>query len=519
MKAGDRTPVDEGVGARGVVSGGMWTLAASLVTVVASLIATPFVLRGLGAEAYGVFSVVQVAVGYFAVADFGMGDASTRFASDAYARGDRQGEVEAVWTSVLLQVVPSAVAIIALTGGAWYIASDVLRLPSHIQAAAVAALPIAGVAMIVKNLATIFNSPQVVRLRFRELALINTTCGVVQIATIPMVVWRGGSLAACVAVIAAANLLGLICHAVYALRLLPELRSPRVRRALARRMIRYGAWMVVVTLVITLLMQSEKILISRFASPTALAHYTVAFSLASLLTILPRAIKGVLFPIFSRLQAEPSQTTLTEFYSRTVRVALISLGPLVVLMCIVAAPFISVWAGAEYGRHSAGPFYVLTIGFLASGATAIPVVLLKGLARVDLLGRFNLIQVGPYVVVAALLTWSHGAVGGAIAFALRALVDAAMHFGAVRRVLQVRIWPDRGQFAWFLTASLVVAAPLATLSFSGLGLFWRLALTAPALGLYVTISWRRVFSPAEKEALRSLRMRLTGRDASLAENR
>ena len=476
-------------GARTVLSGGLWSLGASVITIVASLIATPFVLRGLGSEAYGVFSVVQVFVGYFAVADFGTGDASTRYSADAYARDDRRAEAEAVWTALLLQVVPSIIAVVGLTLGAWFIVEDVLRLPGHIHAAAAAALPVASLAMIAKNVATVFNSPQVVRLRFREVALINAGCGLVQIATVPIVVWQGGSIAACVAVVAGANALSFVVHATYATRLLPELRTPRIASELLGTMARYGGWTVVVTLVIVLLTQTEKVLIARFASPTALAYYAVAFSLASTLTIVPRAIKGVLFPIFSRMQADPSQASMATLYGKIVRMILLAIGPLAVVMCMLAAPFLSVWAGEEYGRNSAIPFYVLTLGFLASGMASIPVVLLKGIARVDLLARFNMLQVVPFVLLAGLLTWKHGAIGGAIAFTIRAVVDAAMHFGAVRQLVGVRVWNHPRALLRFAVACLLVLSPLSTLLVSSLGLAARLTITAVAVMSYLAFVW------------------------------
>src|SRR5207248_2192807 len=86
-----------------VAVGSVWSLASVGVSLVASLVATPFVLRGLGPEAYGVYAIVQVMIGYLAVADIGMGDASTRFAAAAFARGDRQEEASALWTSLVIE--------------------------------------------------------------------------------------------------------------------------------------------------------------------------------------------------------------------------------------------------------------------------------------------------------------------------------------------------------------------------------------------------------------------------------
>lgn len=489
---------------REVATGGMWSLGAGMITLLASLIATPFVLRGLGDEAFGVYSVIQVVVGYFALVDFGMGDASTRFSGDAYARGDRRAEATTVWTALLVQLVPSLLAIGAVTVGARWLAVDVLQLPPGVQDAAITAFPIAGLALVVRNTAVVFNSPQSVRLRYRNIALINVVSGVTQVALVPVVIHAGGDLVDCIIVVAATNGLALALQLGYAMHLLPELRRPRADLALARTLARYGGWMVGVMFVTTIVMQSEKVLITRFSSPTALAYYAVAYSLAGVLTMVPRAIKGALFPVLSRMQAGATRAPMAALYGRLVRSALIGMAPVAVVMCVLAAPFFRVWAGPAYGEHSPLPFYVLAVGFLASGLTSIPVVLLKGIARVDLIARFNLILVVPFLALAAFLTWEYGPVGGAIAFSVRALADAAMHFVAVRRLVDARIWAGRAQLVAFLGTTLLLAPPLVTLAIPAITLSVRLAVAAVALVAHAAATWRFVLTDEDRRALRSL---------------
>src|SRR5438270_5493921 len=67
-----------------VVRGSLWTLGGQGVTILAAFVATPFVIRLLGAEQYGVLSLINVMIGYLAFADMGMGMASTRFGGEAF---------------------------------------------------------------------------------------------------------------------------------------------------------------------------------------------------------------------------------------------------------------------------------------------------------------------------------------------------------------------------------------------------------------------------------------------------
>src|SRR2546430_550163 len=59
-----------------VVHSSFLNLGGQGVTMVATLVATPFVIRLLGPASYGVLALIHVLIGYLSVADLGMGTAS-----------------------------------------------------------------------------------------------------------------------------------------------------------------------------------------------------------------------------------------------------------------------------------------------------------------------------------------------------------------------------------------------------------------------------------------------------------
>src|SRR5438132_738862 len=95
LPRGDEAPRRPGLTSR-VVHGGFLNLGGQGVTMLATLVATPFVIRLLGAASYGVLALVHVLIGYLSVADMGMGTASTRFGAVEHARGDGGGLTGAV---------------------------------------------------------------------------------------------------------------------------------------------------------------------------------------------------------------------------------------------------------------------------------------------------------------------------------------------------------------------------------------------------------------------------------------
>ncbi|MDI1243729.1 MAG: hypothetical protein PSX80_17600, partial [bacterium] len=74
-------------------------LVGSVAPLAVSFISTPFVIRFLGTESYGLLLLVGLIPTYLMFADFGMGVASTKFASEAFGRGDEKKEAEIVWAA------------------------------------------------------------------------------------------------------------------------------------------------------------------------------------------------------------------------------------------------------------------------------------------------------------------------------------------------------------------------------------------------------------------------------------
>src|SRR5437660_1434783 len=125
-----------------VARGSAWSVGGQAVTLFASLIATPFVIRLLGPEGYGVLALINVLIGYLAFTDLGMGTASTRFGADASGRGDDKGEneVAVIWTSLCIAAVPSLLGAAALVLLARPLAERLMHLPASLIGQAIIAL-------------------------------------------------------------------------------------------------------------------------------------------------------------------------------------------------------------------------------------------------------------------------------------------------------------------------------------------------------------------------------------------
>ena len=482
-----------------VVRGALWSLSGQIATTVALFVTTPLVIRRLGADAYGVLALVNLLVGYLSFSDVGMGEASTRFAARAHQRGDLRGEAAVVWTTLAIAVVPTIAGAAALAIGANTLAARVFHLPPALQASGTTAFRIAALGFAARSLGGVLNTPQLVRLRFASLMIINSGMTVVQIALVPIVLAAGGGLTGAGWVMTGAALAMAIAHAMVGWALLPQLTRPSFDRPLVATMMRFGGAVAASAFMYIALASGEKLMLTWFGSVKDLAHYSVAMSLAGLVSMAPAALGQALTPAFARLGSVADRIPLQQLYARALRAMVFSSLPMTLGLCLIARPFFTRWAGQEFGDDSTAPFYVLAAGVLFNILACIPYRLMLAQGRADFLARYHAFELVPYVLGAAMLTHWFGAIGAAAAWTLRQVVGTAVLLIAVQRtegLTPVAIPRNRGSFAVALAVlivpllmALAVTPPIVT----------RLVIGAASVAGYSALIWRRVLTDEERD--------------------
>ncbi len=491
-----------------VVHGSFLNLGGQVLTMVATLVATPFVIRFLGPSSYGVLALVYVMIGYLSFADMGMGTASTRFGSMAHARGDDEGEATAIWSALMIAAVPALTVGLLLFIGARPLIEHGLRIPALLQQPAVLAVRVASLGFVARAFAGVLNTPAIVRLRMDLVVLISTGTSAAQILLVPVVLFLGGGLSGAVAVATSATIAAAILHAVTGARLLPQLRRPRISRALLKPLVRFGGGLVVSTIATAILANLEKLLLPRYASLQALAFYSVAFTLANLLTQLPVAMLQSLVPAFSQLHASGNAAGLQMLYRRGLRGMLYWTLPGTVFICAAAYPFFSIWAGPRFGQGSTLPLYLLVGGIACEIISYVPYALLITFGRTDIIARCQLSLIIPYLIVAVVLIQRYGAAGAAVAWSLRALLTAILFASFARRVsgFSFNPWPDRVR--GYLLALAVLLIPVGATLLIPTSALARVAIAGVAVALHGMVILTRVLTSQEREALRNMLPRL-----------
>jgi O-antigen/teichoic acid export membrane protein len=256
---------------------------------------------------------------------------------------------------------------------------------------------------------------------------------------------------------------------------------------------RYAAGLTGMACFSTILMQTDKLVVSKMLSLETLGYYSLASTLASAPLILAGPIAMAVFPQFTGLVAQRHSDGLRDLYRRSCELVAVAIVPAGVTLALFSARFIFAWTGSPLTAQKAGSVAaLLAAGQLVQALMIIPsnLALAHGYVRLNLyVGLVSVIIITPLLVV---LIGALGILGAGVSWlALNVLtLPFYMHF-LHRRFLpgELQRWAVRALGRPFLAAcpfalAGFLLAPrtssrLATLL--AIGLIWALATAAATL--------------------------------------
>ncbi|MFN2502102.1 MAG: flippase [Pyrinomonadaceae bacterium] len=478
-----------------VVIGSLWTLAGQIVPLGLSFVATYFVIRLLDDDGYGALIFIGLVPTYLAFADLGMSVASTKFAAEAFGRGDHKKEADTVRTCMGIALV-SAIPIAAIV----FLFSDAIirlgKVPEYLVSDAGAALRIVSVSFVIGLLNGIINTPELTRLRMDLNTFVNAGSRIFTIVATPVVLYLGYGLVGAAVVILLGSIVNFCGHLVISGRLLKNIFELSIDRSLILPLSRFGGALLVSFVATSIVSHSEKLILPALVSSRGLGYYSVAFTLASLATFFSAAMVQSLIPAFSQLFSTEKKTELVELFRRSIKLNLMVLLPVIAILAIFARPFFFMWGGEGFGRESTSPFYILLAGLLFNIAAYTPYALLLAAGRSGLLAKLYWIEAIVYIPLAFFLISRFSIIGAALAWSIRVVCDAMILGIFAGNLVNARLeWMFLSRL---LLGAAIFAPPLVLATAFENYTAWLVLSATLSLATYCYVTWTRSVTTDEK---------------------
>jgi O-antigen/teichoic acid export membrane protein len=184
--------------------------------------------------------------------------------------------------------------------------------------------------------------------------------------------------------------------------------------AALRRVWRFSAGMSGVAISGVILMQLDKVLLSRILSLEAFGTYAIATTLSGGLYVLLTPTFNVIYPRLSAMVASEDTVGLVNFYRLGTRLLLAFVFPLAAFISVYSHEILLLWTRNPAVASAAGPIVsIFIVGTALNGAMHFPYALQLafGVPRLPL--QINAILMTLTVPTTILLAYRFGAIGGA----------------------------------------------------------------------------------------------------------
>lgn len=413
----------------------LYNILGQAVPAVAGVAAIPVIARSLGDARFGLLALMWAIIGYFSLLDLGLGRATTKFVAEALAARDVRRAHQVAGFTAAGQMALGAVGAAVLVAVTPWVVADLLQVPPELRGEAERAFRWLAVSVpfvvLSLNLRAVLEGAQ----RFDLANLIRAPHGVLGFAIPAVAAALGVGLAGIVALLLALRLA--TCGATWiAIRAaLPAFRwELRPARDLLRPLLGYGGWVAVSNVVSPILTYLERFVLGAVAGVGAVAYFAAPYEAISRLLVVPASLAGGLFPVVSVPLTDERRADAERLLARAVRSLWALLGVPVILVILFSETLLDVWLGPTYAARGATALAILAAGVLIIGLAHVPGIFLHGQGRPDLPAIFHLIELPLYVGLAWWCVRAYGVTGAALAWTLRATLDAVLLFAAARKV-------------------------------------------------------------------------------------
>jgi len=213
----------------------------------------------------------------------------------------------------------------------------------------------------------------------------------------------------------------------FAWRIIGNKRNTRFELKEIKRIWRFSAGMMGVSLSGLVLLQIDKLLLSKMLTLDDFGRYALASVVASGIYVLLTPLFNVIYPRMSTMVAKGNTHKLLDFYKSGTRLFLAILFPIAITISVFSDKLLYLWTKDQSLASIASPIVsLLILGTALNGAMHFPYALQLAYGESRLSLKINLILLSIMTPSIIIFVKTYGALGGAIAWLLTNIVYLAV---------------------------------------------------------------------------------------------
>jgi O-antigen/teichoic acid export membrane protein len=423
---------------------------------VMSLAFVPVYIRYVGMEAYGLIGAFAVLQSWMSLLDMGMKPALAREMARFRGGGVAVQSIRDLLRSVetLVIVLAAAASAVVWMASGW-LSMHWLKTQELDLRSVAAAIALMGVVASLRFIETIYISSVVgLQRQVLENVVSSVLATLRSVGAVAVLAWISPTINAFFVWQGVVSLLTVATYAIVTYGLLPRApRRARFSRAALESVWRFATGMIIITFLSLLLTQADKILLSKLLPLKIFGYYSLAGTVAGVLTLLSMPIVTAFYPRFVELVTQRDDSSLRAVYHTAAQLVSVIVGAASMMLILFAVPVLRVWTGDPLLVANVAPLLsVLATGALLNALMWVPYHLQLAHGWTRLMVVVNSIAVAVLVPAVLVLVPRFGALAAAWVW----VTLNAMYVLVVISAMHRRLLPEE-KLRWYRDA---VALPL-----------------------------------------------------------
>ena len=397
-----------------------------------ALILIPPLIKGLGEERFGILNLIWIVIGYSSFLDFGIGKSLTKIIAEKVGLNQTVLIPPIFWTSLFLMLAISLLSAIVLS---FFIPSliNIFNISKNMYQETVNTFYILVISIPIVSTTAGLRGVLEAYQKFGIINVMRVFLGVFTFLGPLLVLIFTNSLFWIVVFLIFIRIVIWILYLLQCLKVNKKIiENIKLNFSSIKSVLKFSIWITVGNITSPLIIYSDRFLIGALISAAAITYYATPYEVVTKLLLIPGALVGVLFPIFSAsFFGNPDVSK--KLFSRGVKFIFLILYPAVMLIVTFSYEGLELWVGEKIAINSSLVLQFLSIGILMNSVSMIPNNFFQGIGKPKIPTLINMAELPLYILIMWFSIKNYGITGAAIAYMVMATVDAlAMYFTANR---------------------------------------------------------------------------------------
>jgi O-antigen/teichoic acid export membrane protein len=406
-----------------IVKNTVWMYTGFAFNTLIALLITPYIIRNLGVDAYGVFAIVSVVIGYISLIEFGIGTSLIKFIAEYNVKKDYRQINKIISTAFVLYFVLGAMGCGFILVFTDFFANSLFYIPANLTDITKFVFMITAITFFYSFVFGVFSNIIMGLQRFDIKNKIQIIMRVISSAASILVLWLGYGLSEFVIVTALFGVIGITINIIIAKRLMPEISLiPKYFDIRLIKIIASFSFAIFISNMIGIIMFNiDKLLIGIFLPIEQVTIYTIGATLSLMVYSISSQIAPSILPAASELDAKNNKNAIKELILRGTKFAVMLSTPLVIILFTLAHPIVKFWMGSDF-EMSVYILQILALGFFVNTFTHALTPTLVGTGNVKIYAYYAIIYIIMNISLSLIFLLKLGVLGAALGTSITLII-------------------------------------------------------------------------------------------------